>query len=69
MDNSCIFCDRTKISDRIIAENSDWYVVATLGQIIGGYALVIPKAHISCIRPNGRLLIDFSAIEPLEPLK
>jgi len=49
MDNSCIFCDRTKISDRIIAENSDWYVVATLGQIIGGYALVIPKAHISCM--------------------
>jgi len=49
MDDNCIFCDRTKISDRLIAENSDWYVVATLGQIIGGYTLVIPKAHISCL--------------------
>lgn len=49
MDNNCVFCDKTKVGDRLIAENSDWYVAATLGQIIGGYALVIPKAHISCM--------------------
>lgn len=49
MDNSCVFCDKTKVGDRLIAENSDWYVAATLGQIIGGYALVIPKVHISCM--------------------
>jgi len=49
MDNNCVFCDRTKLGERLIAENNGWYVAATLGQIIGGYALVIPKAHISCL--------------------
>ncbi len=49
MDNNCVFCDRTKLGERLITENSGWYVAATLGQIIGGYALVIPKAHISCM--------------------
>ncbi|MBI2450928.1 MAG: HIT domain-containing protein [Parcubacteria group bacterium] len=49
MDNNCVFCDRTKIGNRLIAENSRWYVAATLGQIIGGYTLVIPKVHISCM--------------------
>jgi len=49
MANSCVLCDRTKTNNRLITENNDWYVIATLGQIIGGYALVIPKAHISCM--------------------
>lgn len=49
MDSNCVFCDRTKLAERLIAENSSWYVAATLGQIIGGYALIIPKEHISCI--------------------
>lgn len=49
MDNNCVFCDRTKVSDRLISENGDWYVAATLGQIVGGYVLVIPKEHISCM--------------------
>jgi diadenosine tetraphosphate (Ap4A) HIT family hydrolase len=49
MNNNCVFCDRTKFVDRIITENSDWYVIATLGQIVGGYVLIIPKDHVSCM--------------------
>ena len=44
-----MFCDRTKFQDRLIAENEDFYLIATLGQIIGGYVLLVPKAHIPCI--------------------
>ncbi|MEX2090736.1 MAG: HIT domain-containing protein [Candidatus Paceibacterota bacterium] len=32
-----------------MTENEDFYLIATLGQIIGGYVLVIPKEHVSCI--------------------
>lgn len=50
MSDSCVFCDRTKFEERIIAENKNWYLVATLGQITdGGYILIIPKQHVSCI--------------------
>ncbi len=50
MDNSCVFCDRTKFEERIIAETSNWYLIATLGQITdGGYALIIPKRHVPCV--------------------
>lgn len=50
MDNNCVFCDRAKLEERIVAENDDWYLIATLGQIKdGGYVLVIPKWHVSCI--------------------
>lgn len=49
MNNNCVFCDRTKLVRRLITENNDWYVIATLGQIIGGYTLIIPKEHISCM--------------------
>ena len=47
--SDCIFCDRTKFEERIIAENSNLYVIATLGQITGGYILIIPKRHVSCV--------------------
>lgn len=50
MNDNCVFCDRTKLEERLIVENRDWYVVATLGQITdGGYTLVIPKKHILCM--------------------
>lgn len=50
MDNNCVFCDRTKLEKRLIAENKDWYIVATLGQITdGGYVLIIPKRHALCV--------------------
>lgn len=49
MEHDCVFCDRTKLEERIIAEDKEYYVVATLGQITdGGYVLVIPKEHIPC---------------------
>lgn len=49
MDNNCAFCDRTKFEERIIAENKAWYLIATLGQIRGGYVLIVPKRHVPCI--------------------
>lgn len=50
MKNDCIFCDRTKFEECIIAENKDCYIIATLGQITNsGYVLIIPKHHVSCL--------------------
>ena len=49
MENSCVFCDPTKTEERLIHENEDYYVVATLGQIVGGYVIIVPKAHIPCL--------------------
>ncbi|GMQ95425.1 MAG: hypothetical protein BMS9Abin13_538 [Patescibacteria group bacterium] len=38
------------LEERIIAEDDTYYVIATLGQITdGGYALIVPKRHVSCI--------------------
>jgi len=48
--NDCAFCDRTKFEERIIAEDSLFYTIATLGQITdGGYVLLFPKSHVRCI--------------------
>lgn len=50
MDNKCIFCDRRNFEERIIHENNNFFIIATLGQITdGGYLLLIPKDHLSCI--------------------
>jgi diadenosine tetraphosphate (Ap4A) HIT family hydrolase len=50
MDNQCIFCDRRNFEDRLIYEDEDFYVIATLGQITdGGYVLLVPKDHQSCM--------------------
>lgn len=50
MSDGCVFCDRTKFEERIIGENKEFWFVATLGQITdGGYTLIIPKRHVSCI--------------------
>ena len=50
VDNNCAFCDQTKFEERIVAENKDWYLIATLGQITdGGYVLIIPKQHVPCV--------------------
>lgn len=50
MEKDCVFCDRTKLQERLIHESEDFYVVATLGQITdGGYVLLIPKEHVSCM--------------------
>lgn len=49
MKNDCVFCDRTQFENRLIAETDEHYVIATLGQITGGYVLVFPKEHILCM--------------------
>ncbi len=48
--SNCAFCDRKNLEERIIAENDNLYVVATLGQITeGGHVLVLPKKHLRCM--------------------
>ena len=48
--SDCAFCDRTVFEERIIAEDRDFYVIATLGQITdGGYVLIFPKRHVRCM--------------------
>lgn len=55
MSSDCVFCDRTKFGEeRLIAEDNNHYVVATLGQIKAGYTLIIPKHHVSCIGAMGK---------------
>ena len=50
MTEDCVFCDRSKLEERLISETDLFYVVATLGQITdGGYTLIIPKYHLPCI--------------------
>ncbi|MEK7090616.1 MAG: HIT family protein [Patescibacteria group bacterium] len=50
MDSACVFCDRKNLEERLIYENDDFYVAATLGQITdGGYILIIPKRHVVCL--------------------
>jgi len=48
MGKPCIFCDPTQFQERLIGENGSYYAVATLGQITGGYTLIVPKQHVSC---------------------
>lgn len=46
----CIFCDAGKLKPRTITTFPDVRVVATLGQITeGGYLLLIPTTHSSCL--------------------
>jgi diadenosine tetraphosphate (Ap4A) HIT family hydrolase len=50
MSNGCPFCDRSQFEERIVAETDSFYVVATFGQITnGGYVLIVPKEHVSCM--------------------
>jgi len=50
MNNGCPFCDVKQLEERIIAEIDEFRIVATLGQITdGGYLLLIPVKHVSCL--------------------
>ncbi|MDO8560595.1 MAG: HIT domain-containing protein [bacterium] len=50
MEKPCVFCDRSQLEERLIAETRTLYFVATLGQITdGGYTIIIPKRHVSCV--------------------
>lgn len=45
----CPFCDRKTLeSQEIITETKNFVVVPTLGQIVEGYSLIIPKKHVLC---------------------
>lgn len=49
MNNDCVFCDRTQFEERLVFENKEFHVIATLGQITdGGYVLVASKEHFLC---------------------
>ena len=46
----CPFCDVKQFEKQLIAEVNGFYIIATLGQVTdGGYILLIPKDHISCL--------------------
>lgn len=50
MNSDCVFCDTSQFAERLVATSSGFNVIATLGQITdGGYALVSPQKHISCL--------------------
>ena len=50
MEIGCVFCDRTKFEERLVGETQEFWNIATLGQISnGGYMLLVPKSHVSCI--------------------
>ena len=49
-ENPCVFCDRRNFEEQLIGESEQFYFIATLGQITdGGYVLLVPKRHVSCI--------------------
>ncbi|MBI1957198.1 hypothetical protein HYV22_00330 [Candidatus Gottesmanbacteria bacterium] len=50
MSHPCVFCDRKQFEERLIAEISGFYVIASLGQITdGGYVLLFPVEHTPCM--------------------
>lgn len=50
MQDNCFFCDKSQFEERLIGETNEFWIIATLGQIIqGGYVLLAPKRHIECI--------------------
>ena len=62
---NCEFCDREQIKDRIIYENKNFYVIASLGQISdGGHTLIIPKQHVPCLGA----ITDYLELDDLENL-
>ena len=49
-ENICVFCDRSQFEERLCGETKDFWIIATLGQIVqGGYILLVPKRHVECI--------------------
>ena len=63
--DNCVFCDRTKFEERIVGENADFFIVATIGQISnGGYLLLIPKRHLECLgaMTSGEIVSAYQAI-------
>jgi diadenosine tetraphosphate (Ap4A) HIT family hydrolase len=44
----CPFCDRKYLEDRIITETKNFLFMGSVGQIVEGYTLIIPKKHVLC---------------------
>jgi len=54
MDKNCVFCDKSKVEERLVGETKDFWIIATLGQISnGGYLLLVPKRHVLCVGAMG----------------
>lgn len=62
--SSCVFCNFSKIKDRTIATIDGFHVTVSLGQITnGGYLLLIPTQHTTCLGTMNRSQINnFEAV-------
>jgi diadenosine tetraphosphate (Ap4A) HIT family hydrolase len=50
VEKDCVFCKPESFKETLVAEDKNFWITATLGQITdGGYLLVIPKTHYACI--------------------
>ena len=55
---ACPFCDRKSLEKDLITETKNFVVVPTLGQIVEGYSLIIPKKHVLCYGLLSGKMID-----------
>lgn len=55
---ACPFCDRKSIEDRIIAETKNFLFIGSVGQIVEGYSLFVPKKHVLCFGLLSDKLLD-----------
>ncbi|HII14722.1 MAG TPA: HIT family protein [Nanoarchaeota archaeon] len=44
----CVFCEKKGIENGLIAETKNFMVFPSIGQIVEGYTLIVPKDHIKC---------------------
>jgi len=62
--DQCPFCDRAQLEEWLITETANFSVVASLGQVVPGYTLVIPKRHVACFAELSTLeLAEFVLLE------
>lgn len=49
LNDHCSFCNRDKILNEIVHSTENFNVVMSVGQIVEGYSLIIPKDHYHCM--------------------
>ncbi|MDI6737724.1 MAG: HIT family protein [Nanoarchaeota archaeon] len=54
----CAFCDRKSLESQIITETKNFFVMPTMGQIVEGYSLIIPKKHVLCYGLLSEKMLD-----------
>ncbi len=54
----CVFCEKRGSDKETIAETRNFLVFPTIGQIVEGYTLIIPKDHIRCFGAMPQELLD-----------